>query len=174
MTSDDEPDDGTSDRTKISCRVTITIPATSTCPKATRSPGMPKKEETCFMPPPDLTVDQTLHKVANHKIFTYAAFNLSALLDLGEKLRRVPCSCDPSERPLCGSLDWAVTLAFDDGAEWIFRSPRRPSHRGVSGEYAGLLLSSEVATLRYVREKTLVPVPEVFDYRRAIRTVHYR
>lgn len=107
--------------------------------------------------------------MASHKIFTYAKFNPSALVDLAEKLRQIPCFCQPSKRPLCGSLNWVVILTFDDGVEWIFRSPRR-SYSGVSEEYASLLLSSEAATRKYLRENTLIPVPEVFDYRQAIPT----
>lgn len=102
--------------------------------------------------------------MANPKIFTYAKFNLSALLILAENLRQKPCSCQPTQRPICGSLNWAVILTFNYGVEWIFRSPRK-SYRGMGGEYAGVLLSSEVATLKYIKANSSIPVPEVFDYR---------
>lgn len=114
-------------------------------------------------------MNQNPPDMASHKIFTYAIFNLSALLSLAEKLRQRPCSCQPSKRPLCGSLNWVVILTFNDGVEWIFRSPRK-SHSGVSEEYAGLLLSSEAATLKYIKANTLIPVPEVFDYRQVCPT----
>lgn len=102
--------------------------------------------------------------MASDRIFTYAKFNLAALLGRATTLRQQPCSCQPSERPLCGSLNWAVILTFDDGVEWIFRSPRK-SYSGVSNDYASLLLSSEAATLKYLRANSPIPVPEVFDYR---------
>ena len=53
-------------------------------------------------------------------------------------------------------------MAFNDGVEWIFRSPR-PS--ALSDEYAARVLASEVATLNYIRTHSSEPVPEVFTYR---------
>lgn len=102
--------------------------------------------------------------MASHKIYTYAEFKVFALLGLAEKLRRKPCSCDISKIPLCDGHNWTVVITFHDGIEWMFRSPRK-LHRGISQKYAGLLLSSEAATLKYIKANTALPVPEVFDYR---------
>lgn len=44
--------------------------------------------------------------------------------------------------PLGGSLNWAVILTFDDGVEWIFRSPRQ-SYDDTGEDYASLLLQGE-------------------------------
>lgn len=96
------------------------------------------------------------------KIFRYAKFELDALLTFVEKLRNRPCHCDTTAPPMSGSMNWAVVVAFNDGVEWIFRSPR-PS--ALSDEYAARVLASEVATLNYIRTHSSVPVPEVFAYR---------
>jgi hypothetical protein len=99
------------------------------------------------------------------EIFLYAKFDLSALLSLAGKLRDIPCSCDLSQHPKSGSLNWAIFLSFEDGVEWVFRSPRE-SH-DISPQTIAELLESEVATMKYIKLKlnSSIPVPDVFDYR---------
>ncbi|KAK0120437.1 hypothetical protein ONS96_010651 [Cadophora gregata f. sp. sojae] len=94
--------------------------------------------------------------------FCYAKFNLPALLHLASQLRDVKCSCDESKRPESGALNWAIVLSFEDGVEWIFRSPRRC--HDISPETIPKLIKSEVATMKYVKMNSSIPVPEVFDY----------
>ncbi|KAI9155781.1 hypothetical protein HJFPF1_08370 [Paramyrothecium foliicola] len=98
---------------------------------------------------------------ARDAIFMYRQFNLDALLNLAGGLRQRTCSCDRTKRPVSGSLNWVVELIFDDGVTWIFRSPL-PGSMGT--EFAGLLLASEVATMKYVREHTSIPIPEIFHH----------
>ncbi|KAL2107247.1 hypothetical protein VUR80DRAFT_5511 [Thermomyces stellatus] len=95
-------------------------------------------------------------------IFFHADFNLTQLLRLAERLRRQPCTCDDSQIPKAGALNWAIFLEFDDGVEWVFRAPC--SSYATSQRVAGRLLASEAATLKYGREHTSIPVPEVFHY----------
>lgn len=97
-------------------------------------------------------------------IFANAWFELPALLALASQLRDgLPCTADVDERPKGGSLNWAVFLTFTDGVEWVFRAPR--SHDSmVSDESAAKMLASEVATMRYLKNNTTVPVPEVFSF----------
>ena len=89
--------------------------------------------------------------------------NLPALIRRAAELRQIPCSCDESQQYLGGGLNCVVLLTFEDGVEWTFRFPNGDS--GVSKDYASLLLSSEVATLKYVKENSSIPVPTIFDYR---------
>lgn len=96
-------------------------------------------------------------------VFFHARFDVHALLRLAGRLRNRPCTCDISQKPSSGSLNWAIILSFDDGVEWIFRSPRKSY--GIDQETAGILLASEAATLKYIRKKSSIPVPEVFHYR---------
>lgn len=96
-------------------------------------------------------------------VFLYAKFNLPALLHLAGQLRDMLCSCDESQRPESGALNWAIILSFEDGVEWIFRSPRRC--RGIFPETTAMLLESEIAAMKYVKLNSSIPVPEVFDYR---------
>lgn len=96
-------------------------------------------------------------------IFFHADFNLSNLLRLAERLRGQPCTCSDSQIPKAGALNWAIFLEFDDGVEWVFRAPC--SSYAASQGVTGLLLASEAATLKYIREHTSIPVPDVFHYR---------
>lgn len=98
-------------------------------------------------------------------IFRYAQFNLDALLALASSLRKQPCSCDESKPPLAGSLNWVIFVAFDDGVEWVFRSPHSGRRAFLSEEYTSRILASAIATLEYVRAPSSIPVPEVFAYR---------
>lgn len=63
---------------------------------------------------------------------------------------------------MSGSMNWAIVLLFNDGLEWIFRSPM--SDNGLSRELYEELLESEVATMKYVKSNSTIPVPEVFDH----------
>lgn len=104
-------------------------------------------------------------------VFCHAEFNLGHLLRLAEQLRRQPCSCDESQIPKSGALNWAIFLQFDDGVEWVFRAPCS-SYAAAQG-VTGRLVASEAATLKYIREYTSIPVPEVFHYRYVCsRTYH--
>lgn len=62
-------------------------------------------------------------------------------------------------------MNWAIIVTFDDGLEWIFRSPHSGIRAFFDEKTACKLLASEVATLEYVRSHTAVPVPEVFASR---------
>lgn len=49
---------------------------------------------------------------------------------------------------MAGSLNWAVCATFDDGIEWIFRSPRLVRHT-IAGEESALKMPySEASTLK--------------------------
>ncbi|KKZ64062.1 hypothetical protein EMCG_01632 [[Emmonsia] crescens] len=98
-------------------------------------------------------------------LFRHATFDVHALCQLASSLREGrPCSCDITQVPADGSLYWAAFLVFDDGVEWVFRSPRRDgairSERTIQD-----LLASEAATLKYIKSYSDIPVPEVYAYR---------
>ncbi|KAF5625510.1 altered inheritance of mitochondria [Fusarium sp. NRRL 25303] len=76
------------------------------------------------------------------RIFRWAKFNLEALLLLAEKLRGRSCTCDESQVPKSGSLNWVIFITFDDGVQWVFRSPRYDTHM-FSDETASKILISE-------------------------------
>lgn len=99
------------------------------------------------------------------RIFRYADFNVDALLDLCRALRGQPCTCDRSKPPKTGSLNWVVFVTFDDGVEWVFRSPRRGLCPILGDESASKLVVSEVATLKYLSANTSIPVPKVYASR---------
>lgn len=101
------------------------------------------------------------------KNYYFADFNLEVLLSLSQQRRGRPCTCDVSQMPKCGSLNWVIFITFDDGVEWVFRSPIR--HDFYSDETISKIIASEASTLMYLKSHTSVPVPEVFSY----RYVHY-
>ncbi|KAF4462691.1 kinase-like domain [Fusarium albosuccineum] len=103
-------------------------------------------------------------KEKRERIYRYAKFNLDALLALGEKLRGRPCTCDTTKPPKFGSLNWVVFLLFDDGIEWVFRSPRTGLSAILTDESASKMLVSEASTLKYLRAHSSIPVPEVYSY----------
>ena len=98
------------------------------------------------------------------RVLWHEKFNLPALLDRASRLRNVPCFCDLPRRPISGGLNWVIFLTFEDGVEWVFRSPTTGDYK-LSLEDAGELLESEVATLKYLKLNSSIPVPDVFDYR---------
>ncbi|OAL73061.1 protein kinase subdomain-containing protein [Trichophyton violaceum] len=97
-------------------------------------------------------------------IFRYAVFNVDALCQLASSLRFGRCCCcDVTQVPVGGSLYWAVFVYFDDGVEWVFRSPR---YDGAIRSLATIqkLVASEAATLKYINSYSAIPVPEVYAY----------
>jgi len=99
----------------------------------------------------------------SHSIYRHARFNLAQLLELAKGLRNRPCVCDESQVPMFGAFSWAIILKFDDDVEWIFRSPRT-DHVEISRDTSCRVLASEAATLRYLRQHTSIPVPDVHDF----------
>ncbi|KAF5678050.1 altered inheritance of mitochondria [Fusarium denticulatum] len=97
------------------------------------------------------------------RIFRWARFNLEALLLLAEELRGRSCTCDESKVPKSGSLNWVIFITFDDGLEWVFRSPRYDTHM-FSDETASKILESEASTLKYLESHCQIPVPKVYSY----------
>ena len=106
-----------------------------------------------------------VNKKAN--IFRYATFNVDALLQLARGIRQLPCWCDESQTPKCGSFNWVIFITFDDGVEWVFRVPKHNEGYGLGSQTIREMLASEAATMILLREKSNVPVPEVFSYRSA-------
>src|SRR5271156_247709 len=61
-----------------------------------------------------------------------------------------------------GSCHVVFKVLFADGAAWACRVRHRNPHE--SPEFQKLTLEATVATMRYVRSHTNLPVPEVHDY----------
>ncbi|PON24287.1 hypothetical protein TGAM01_v206975 [Trichoderma gamsii] len=99
------------------------------------------------------------------KIYHFADFNLEALLSLSEQLRGRKCTCDVTKMPNCGSLNWVVFVTFDDGIEWVFRSPMASRNSIYSDETSSKIVNSEASALMYLKAHTSISVPEVYSYR---------
>jgi hypothetical protein len=96
-------------------------------------------------------------------VFSYATFDLPALLRLAGQLRNIPCSCDSLRQAESGSWNWVIFLSFDDGVEWAFLSPRKDLD--ISPGITAKLLGNKVATMKYLKLNSSIPVLEVFNYR---------
>ncbi|KGO36870.1 Aminoglycoside phosphotransferase [Penicillium expansum] len=97
-------------------------------------------------------------------LFMYNEFDVAALCQLASNMRQnIACTCDLNQRPKRGGFNWAVFVLFEDGLEWVLRSPVQ-NHPELSYNSVAKLLSSEAATLNYLRAHTEIPVPEVYSY----------
>lgn len=99
------------------------------------------------------------------RIYYFASFNLEALLSLSEQIRGRKCTCDVTAMPKCGCLNWVIFVTFDDGIEWVFRSPMAGRNKIYSDETSSKIVDSEASTLMYLKTHTSIPVPEVYSYR---------
>ena len=88
-------------------------------------------------------------------------FNVQELLNVASRARGKPCHRGPNDSGR-GQFSFTVPISFDDGVEWIAKCPR--SNAVKLPEVRRLMLESEVATLRLVRERTTIPVPQVFAW----------
>ncbi|MCJ1264992.1 hypothetical protein MMC22_004867 [Lobaria immixta] len=97
----------------------------------------------------------------NYNVFGHTKFSVFSLLYLAEELRGVSCGCDSNQHPTLDGFCWTIKIIFVDGVEWLFRSPYK--YPDDEREKTVLnLLESEVATLRYIRNNSSIPVPEVY------------
>ncbi|EFR04280.1 protein kinase subdomain-containing protein [Nannizzia gypsea CBS 118893] len=80
-----------------------------------------------------------------------------ALIQLAKRSLNTGCTYDSSQAPLAGSFNWAVVLSFDDGVEWLLRSPR--TTYALDETTTRAVIASEVATLRYIKQNSSIPVP---------------
>lgn len=97
------------------------------------------------------------------RIFSYGLFDLDALLALASHLRDgIPCTAKKNKKPSAGCLNWVVFLTFADGVQWVFRSPKFDAQ--LSDEAMEKQIASEVATMKYLKNNTVVPVPEVCSF----------
>lgn len=96
-------------------------------------------------------------------IFKYAKFDVKTLCHQASALRQgTVCTCDVNQHPSSGSFNWAISILFEDGIQWILQFPHT---NAMSTETSLKLLSSEAATLEYLNENSDIPVPEVYHYR---------
>jgi isoamyl acetate esterase len=80
-------------------------------------------------------------------------------------------NCTISEKYTCGAYNLVFEIIFDDGVSWIARLRSASPMQVVSQEfvfespsYKQHIMESEVATMRYVRQHTTIPVPEIYAF----------
>lgn len=87
-------------------------------------------------------------------IFRHATFNVKTLCRLAGELREGhACFCDTSQIPASGGFNWSIFISFEEGVEWVLRSPRETGEI-ESTDTNVTLLRSEAATLKYIRALT--------------------
>jgi hypothetical protein len=70
--------------------------------------------------------------------------------------RRGGRHCTISDRFACGSENILKELVYEDGIVWVARIPLE--------RQAPEVIRSEVTTMRYIKEHTTIPIPEVMGY----------
>ena len=99
-----------------------------------------------------------------------AQVDLEGLRSIASSLRNGR-KCTISDRYTCGAYNLVFEVLFDDGISWIARLRSASPMQVVSQElvfesptYKQHIMESEVATMKYVRQHTSIPVPEVYAY----------
>ena len=72
-----------------------------------------------------------------------------------------------TRRPLFGSYHVLFVLVFGNGARWLLEIPAM-AYQGAWDAIAAASLRSEALTMRLVRQKTTIPVPQVHAFNDAI------
>src|ERR1700736_1958872 len=88
-----------------------------------------------------------------------SALNVPGLLRYALSLRRNPEALNLPQLShwQLGSGNMALTIRFNDGTEWIAKVP-------CDGDFDPVIVESEASTMKLVRERTTIPVPEVYGY----------
>ena len=76
-------------------------------------------------------------------------------------IRRIPCKVDPN--PASGSFNLIFFINFDDGEIWVLKISGN-GHSRCWDEFAAGALESEALTMRWIKGKTTIPVPEVYGF----------
>ena len=77
------------------------------------------------------------------------------------RIIRIPCKVDPN--PARGSYNLIFFIDFDDGKSWVIKISAS-GHPRCWDEFAAGALESEAFTMRWIRGKTTIPVPEVYGF----------
>ena len=87
------------------------------------------------------------------------------LLNVGSRARGQPYqSCHVSTNLSgAGSFNFTVPICFEDGIEWVAKCPRVRVFAKFP-EIRKLKLEKRVATLQLLKQRTTIPVPEVFAW----------
>jgi isoamyl acetate esterase len=96
--------------------------------------------------------------------------DLDGLRKIASELRH-GLNCTIIEKYTCGAYNVVFEILFDDGLSWIARLRSASPMALVSAEmvfespkYKQHITESEIATMRYVKQHTTIPVPEVYGY----------
>jgi len=75
--------------------------------------------------------------------------------------------CTVSSKPLFGSYNILYPIEFADGVRWLIKIPAK----GYSGRWTdsdARAITSEALTMRLVKQKTTIPLPQVFSFQSTI------
>jgi|GEM_PF-4745085 len=97
--------------------------------------------------------------VVKHQEFTHVKVESIPLI--ASKLRS-GISSRVASRFTFGSAHTVFEIEFDDGYKWVCRVRHRDSKEHP--RYIKMTMESTIAAMRYVRENTSIPVPNVYDY----------
>lgn len=78
-----------------------------------------------------------------------------------------PIECSLLPKIKCGSYHAVMTLVFTDGVSWVVKVPAK-GHGQRWKELNAQALESEAQTMRLIRRKTTIPIPEVYAFNASI------
>lgn len=74
-----------------------------------------------------------------------------------------PIDCKVVSDPLAGSNHILFQVDFEDQVQWLLKVPAN-GYQGAFDEMSARALRSEALTMRLVKSKTTIPVPEVYEF----------
>ncbi|KAJ5705695.1 hypothetical protein N7455_004821 [Penicillium solitum] len=101
---------------------------------------------------------QTVLETAN---FDHLCSEATKIRQAGESLAsELTCSVNTAKFT-CGTYNLVVTLTLSDTIQWVARIMLPEDDKD---EDVATLLSSEIASMNFVRPKTTIPVPRIFGH----------
>lgn len=76
--------------------------------------------------------------------------------------RNVDLSCEIESQYMAGSFNILIPINFRDGVQWLLKVPANGGPRW--NEQSSRALASEVFTMKYIRQNTSMPVPEIYGH----------
>ncbi|KAF4461319.1 Aminoglycoside phosphotransferase [Fusarium albosuccineum] len=120
---------------------------------------------TVWATPDDLDTDGNAVHAQIRAVLSTANFSHlqeAALRSRNAQGEHVTCSINP-ESFTYGMNNLVLKVIFSDGIDWIARIPHAPVNATSSREHAMDMLS-EIATLKTLKNRTSIPVPQVYGF----------
>lgn len=98
---------------------------------------------------------------ANFKFLQEVALR-ARMVQEGDAAKDITCAIDKTSYK-CVPKELVLTITFSDNTNWIVRIPHLPVDAAKAPQHAVDMLS-EIATIKTVKSRTTIPVPQVFAF----------